>query len=146
MLIVVVAMVAGTLLRAAEDTGYKAETRSVTEIFTSKVLKVYSFQEADVDYAAYAVTWKDHEVIAVCYSSVGADKRYKVGDTIRCQMQQMPFRVGESAKARAVFMVMPAFGSSGVADELRRLDSIRADVEARRMKREADAAAVHKEP
>lgn len=144
--IIVCAILTATVVWAVDDSGYKPESRSVTEVFTSKVVKVYSFQEADVDYDAYVVTWKDHEVVVVSYGGLGADKHYQVGDTIRCQMQQMPYRLGGSTKARVMFSVLPAFGASAT-DELHRLESIRADVEARRATREAEAAAaLRKEP
>lgn len=124
------------MLHAEGDSGYTPESRASSEIFTSKVVKVYSFQDGDAEYVAYVVTWKDHEVVVTSFGTGGADKPYNVGDVIRCQMQQMYHRVGDTGKARIIFSIMPGGPAvTGTADEEQRLEAVRAEVETRRLKR-----------
>ena len=119
---------------ADADAGYTPESRSSSEIFTSKVIKIYSFQDNEADYVAYVVTWKDHEVVVAPLGTSGSDKHYNVGDTVKCQMLQMSHRVGDSAKTRVTFSLIPN-GGPGASDEIQRLEAVRAEVEARRLRR-----------
>src|SRR5579871_5667713 len=111
------------LLRADEGANYTPLSRTVSETFTSKVVKVYSFQEGDSSYVAYVVNWKDHEVIVtpLAFGGAATDTPYKVGDTIRCQIEQMDRKLGDSSKTSMTFFIASTATSS---DERLRLDSI----------------------
>lgn len=113
---------------------YVPESRSSSETFSSKVLKVYTFQDGDLDYAAYVVNWKDHEVIVTAHAFAG-EKKYNVGDSIRCVMNQTQQRVGDTNRTRVSFFVA-SLGSEPIFEHAR-LDAIRAEVEARRAIRES---------
>ena len=133
---VTLALLATALLHGGDDSGYKSESKSMTEVFTSKILKVYSFQEENHQYVAYVVTWKDHEVVVSPLGAVGGADKYKVGDTIRCQMQQLPARVGDENKSLITFSIM--YGSGTTVDAAR-MEAVSQEVERRRAEREARA-------
>lgn len=124
------------LLRGDESANYTPISRAVSETFTSKILKVYSFQEGDAEYVAYVVNWKDHEVVVAPLSFGGpaTEKQYKVGDTIRCQMQQMNHQIGDSNKARMTFFIE---STPSISDARQRLEAISAEIEMRRAERAA---------
>lgn len=142
MIHLVVFICAMSVAHAEGDGGYVPEARSNSEVFTSKVTKVLSFQEEDGEYVAYLVTWKGHEVAVAAYGSLANDKRYNVGDVVRCQMLQSTHRIGDPSKSRVSFTLMPAgFTSGSPAEEVQRLEAIRSEIESRRLKR-AGATAV----
>jgi hypothetical protein len=122
------------LLRGDESANYTPVSRAVSETFTSKILKIYSFEEGDSEYAAYVVNWKDHEVVVtpLPFGGTATEKQYKVGDTIRCQMQQVNHQIGDSNKGRMTFFIESTPSSS---NERQRLDAIRAEIEMRRAER-----------
>lgn len=128
------------LLRGDESANYTPVSRAVSETFTSKILKVYSFQDGDSEYTAYVVNWKDHEVVVTPspFAGTATEKQYKVGDTVRCQMQLINHQIGGSNKARMTFFIESTPSSS---DERQRLDAIRAEIEARRAAHVAPNAA-----
>ena len=121
-------------LHGEGNPNYTPETRSLFETFTAKVLKVYAFQDGEFEYAAYVVNWQDHEVVVTPSSgaAMGVEKKYKEGDTIRCTMQQMVRRIGDSNKSRISFSIVSTFSS---ADTAQRLDAIAAEVKERRERR-----------
>ena len=124
------ALALGPRSLAAPPASYTPESKSSVEIFTSQVLKVYAFQEGDLDYHAYVVQWKEHEVVVT--PSAGPDaKRYAVSDTIRCQMTQFVHRMGNQTRPRVSFTIV---GDSG--DERARLEAISEEVRRRRALRE----------
>lgn len=134
------------LSHAESENSYTPEARSTSEIFTSKVVKLYTFQDSDAEYISYVLMWKDHEVV-VTPNTFGAEKRYNVGDVVRCQMQQRPHRIGDSNKSRMTFTIIPTgIEGASMADEVQRLDAVRAEVEARRAKRTIEAAPLPKNP
>lgn len=141
-------LAAATLLRAESDTGYVPESRGSSETFTSKVVRVYSFQEGDAEYVSYVVNWRDHEVVVSPMSPVGVEKRYNVGDMVRCQMQQLNHRLDDPGEARIMFMLLSPQSAVSVANGTSdpRLDRIRAEIEARRARRVTDPAPEPKTP
>lgn len=139
-LVISLLTVAG-MVRAEADTGYTPESRSNTEIFSSKISKVYTFEDGEAEYIAYVVTWKGHEVVVTPYVLPSTEKRYAVGDTIRCQMRQSFRTTPNDTKGRMTF----SFSSGGsvalgVGDEAQRLEAVRAEVEARRQKRSLETS------
>jgi hypothetical protein len=69
------------LIAAAEDKGAQnaPAVPGMPETAQGKVLKVYACKDGDYKFIAYAVKWKDQEVIV---SDTLAKSDYKVGDTI----------------------------------------------------------------
>jgi|GEM_PF-6311861 len=127
------------IVRAESDTGYTPESRSNSEIFTSKVSKVYTFEDGEAEYVAYVVTWKGHEVVVTPFALPGTEKRYAVGDTIRCQMRQSFRTAPNDTKGRITFSFL-SNGNFSLGDEVQRLEAVRAEVEARRQKRSSEAS------
>jgi hypothetical protein len=121
-------------LQAEGTSNYTPESRTSSETFSSKVLKVYSFQDGDFEYAAYLVNWKDHEVVVTPLGSVATSAKYNVGDTIHCTMLQTSRRAGDTNKSRISFYI--ASGGVGLEDA-QRLEAISAEVKERREKRQA---------
>lgn len=112
-------MLGSALSWGAEATNYTPDSRTYMETFTSKVIKVYSFQENDLDYVAYVVNWKDYEVIVTPLGLVAGEKRYNVGDTIHCTMQQT--RMGSSMVGHpriSFFLASPLDDRQRTADAL----------------------------
>jgi len=130
-------------LRAAEGSGYTPESHSSFEIFTSKVLKVYSLQDGGFDYVAYVVTWKDHEVVITPLGMADDAKRFNVGDTVRCQMQQTSLKIGEKTRVRMTFSLLmpssPMLSGAEGTNELRRIEATTDELARRRAIRESGA-------
>jgi hypothetical protein len=115
----------------AEGTAsYTPESSSSSEIFASKIVKIYSFQDGDISYIAYVVVWKDHEIIVSPLPEFVADSHFKVGDTIRCQMRQAHRRIGDQDMASVTFSIVLS-----PAQEAQHFEAIRADIESRRLAR-----------
>lgn len=140
-LIIVTALLLSSAPRinAETSTDYIPESRSTSETFSTKVVKVYAFHDGDVDYVAYVVHWKDHEVVVTpswMMRSPGpaGSQQYKVGDTIHCRMVQDVREIGDSAKRQTVFLM--EFDS---ASDPRRFEAVAAEVARRRAIREAEA-------
>ena len=131
-LLLVLSVGIAAILHAEGNANYTPESRTSSEVFASKVLKIYSFQDGDLEYVAYVVNWRDHEVVVAPLGMPGGEKRYDVGDTVRCQMQQVSHRLGDSAKARVIFMLIANFSG---ADGMQRLQALEGDIEARRAAR-----------
>lgn len=71
---------------AADQPAYKAEAQAVSELFTTTISRVYSAGGDEHRFVAYAVTWRDREVIVT--SVVPRHDDFAVGDTVRCAMRQ----------------------------------------------------------
>ena len=132
-LLLLVFVLIASRLRGAEGSDYSPESRMSSEIFTSKVLKVYSCGDGDAEYTAYVVNWKDHEVVVMPMGTPAATPSYQVGDKVRCNMM-INRKIGDAGKARITFFIAP------------NLESIRADAEARRLQRAQAEAAPPKSP
>jgi hypothetical protein len=138
----VFALLIGISLGAEDKSGYTPESRTVSETFTSKISKVYSFQDGDFEYVALVVDWKGHDVVITALPIGTANKRYEVGDTVRCMMSQMDSKVGGANKKRVMFSLL----SSGTTlipnptpeDEIRRLEQIAAEVARRKALRDSE--------
>ncbi len=139
-----VAIVGGA--SGAEGSDYKSETRSESEVFTSKVLKVYACEEGGAEFVAYVVNWRGHEVVVSTSNGPAPAKRYEVGDTIRCQMFQSPRGMGDQRGLRMTFMAFPPWASlPGMPlSEDARLEAIGAEVAERRRLRESLQGPVEK--
>jgi len=132
-LLLLVFVLIASRLRGAEGSDYSPESRMSSEIFTSKVLKVYSCGDGDAEYTAYVVNWKDHEVVVMPMGTPAATPSYQVGDKVRCNMM-INHKVGDAGKARISFFIAPP------------LASVRADIEARRLQRAQVETAQPKSP
>lgn len=128
--------------RGESSPDYVPEARSSFETFTSKVLKIHSFTEGEISYTAYVVTWKGHEVVVVP-SGGRTEKKYEVGETIRCAMHQSTRQRNDKDISRIEFSLTPGAGAErllmpvDVAGEQARLEAIGAEVERRRALRKA---------
>ena len=115
---------------AEESKGYVPESTERSEIFKSRVLRVHHFIEGDLQYLAYTVDWRGHEVVI---SASNVDEILKEGDEIRCQMRSAPLRHGDGEKAGISFWILPARTSNdaarlkAVADEVNRRRAARAN-------------------
>jgi len=125
------------LVRGEETAGYTPESRTVTETFTAKILKVYAFQEGDFEYAAYVVNWNDHEVVVTPGGGFTNATKYKEGDTLRCTMQQSHLHVGDADKSRISFYVV---SNLNAAEEVQHLEAVAAEVKERRERRQTAMA------
>jgi hypothetical protein len=127
----------------SEAGGYKSESQSVSEVFTSTITKVYSAADGDYSFAAYAVTWRNQEVIVTTYQR---HDDLTVGDTVRCEMRQLP-SVLAGNKGRMTFSLLgrPGDVTAAVvlnptpAEELARLERVATEVRRRRAEREASS-------
>lgn len=134
-------------VHAQTASDYKSESRSISETFTSKVLKVYAFSEGNHAYAAYVLTWADKEVVAIANNPT--EKPFVVGDIVRCFMRQGTPILGGSRPGAIQFTVVglasetnPALlpGTTVItgavtgdyADDAARLAAISAEVRRRR--------------
>lgn len=128
--------------RGETSPDYVPEARSSFETFTSKVLKTYSFTEGEISYTAYVVTWKGHEVVVVP-SGGRSEKKFEVGETIRCAMHQSTRQRNDKDISRIEFSLAPGAGAEhtlmpvDVAGEQARLEAIAVEVERRRAIRQA---------
>ena len=73
------------------------------ETIQSKVIKVYSAEDNGAQFRAYAVKWKDNEVIA---SDVLGKTSKKVGDSITFMAQRIEMPRGEKKVKLLQFMIM----------------------------------------
>jgi len=79
-------------LRGAEASAYRSESTLRSEVFISKIEKVYSFPKDGRQHVAYVVHWQDHEVV-ISPNGYSAEEAgdCQVGETVRCRMlQQAP--------------------------------------------------------
>lgn len=127
-------LLGAALLRGEGTSNYAPESRSAFETFTTKVLKVYAFQDGDYEYVAYLVNWKDHEVVVTPLGSAASEAKLKEGDTIRCTMQQANHRIGDTNKSRISFYVASNLNTT---DGVERLSEVASEVRRRRELREA---------
>lgn len=123
-------------VRGEEPAKYTPESRTVMETFTSKILKVYAFQEGECEYVSYVVNWQDHEVVVTPGVRIAGEAKLKEGDEIRCSMVQTNHRVGEANKTRISFYVTANREVMDLAD-VKRLEEVAAEVKSRREKRQA---------
>lgn len=72
--------------------------------FEAKVVRVYAAQDGEAVFRAYAVTWKDQEVIA---SDPLASSDYHEGDTITVLAMNNPFPRGQESRRLLGFTVVP---------------------------------------
>lgn len=114
------------------DDNYVPEIRNTSETFTSKVLKVYAFQEAEIDYTAYVVSWRGHEVVVTAGPGDTSTKTHAVGDSIRCRMHHLTRKTDTGITAHTQFIL-----AHGAENEQARLDAIEASVQSRRALRES---------
>jgi hypothetical protein len=131
-----------TLGRAAETSAYQMESKATSEVFTSRITKVYSARDGERRFFAYVIVWQDQEVIVTPYSARHDD--LAVGDTVRCEMRQThPPTIGGS-KGRMTFLLLGKPGDSlpvGMVqsnpEEQARLEGVAAEVARRRAERES---------
>ncbi|HCE44944.1 MAG TPA: hypothetical protein DET40_15500 [Lentisphaeria bacterium] len=80
------------------------------ETVQGKVLKVYSAKDNGAQFRAYAVKWKDQEIIV---SDTLCTSNKKEGDTITFMAQRMEMPHGEQKLKLLHFMIMEFPGLSG---------------------------------
>lgn len=115
-------------VRAEANPGdYRPESRSVNETFTSKVVRVYAFED-DGPYAAYVVTWKEHEVVV--QGRPGA-RRYEVGEDVRCSMSLL-VRLAEGGEQRSYSFSLAGSVAEAGPGNAERLEKIAEEVRRRR--------------
>jgi hypothetical protein len=141
--ILILVIASSAIVRADGGTSYTRKSRVVLETFTSKVIKVLSFEDGDSEYDAYVVNWKDHEVVVASNSIGPGNPKYKVGDVVTCNLQQNYNIAGGATKARVSFSLgvstSTLYGSS--EEEQRRLQAIAEEVRVRRAAREISGSA-----
>lgn len=140
-------LVVAVALRAAEPTsGYRSESKSVSELFSSPILKIYAASEGEHRYVAYVVRWKENEIVVVPSSYMRGLEDLKVGDTVRCQMTQEHHLAGDDSAPKMRFILMSGPGgplssvrgvSTSTAEEAARLEQVAQEVTRRRAQREA---------
>lgn len=147
--VILLACLLSVAVHGADSIGYKAESQRRSEVFTSKVLKVYSAQEGECKYTAYVVAWRDQEVV-VTEREFGTPKTYKVGDTVRCMMMSLirPRKEGTSATMSFILMdersdpVAMVVLNPTPGEEQARLEAVAAEIARRRTLRETGAEEV----
>lgn len=139
LLLALLLIVPAALGKSASD--YAPESETFSETFSSKVLKVYACHENNIDYVAYVVSWRGHEVVVAPLPGVSAEKTYQVGDAIRCRMSHSTRKLGTTDIVTTQF-----FLSSGGEIEQARLQAIEAAIKARPALREALPPAQPKAP
>ncbi|HSI07996.1 MAG TPA: hypothetical protein VK985_05350 [Rariglobus sp.] len=90
-------------IRADEPKAYVAEITETSETFRSRILKVHRFVEGDLEYTAYTINWRGHEVLVPAGLT---DQILKEGHEIRCLMSSKPFKVGGDKKASIGFSII----------------------------------------
>ena len=114
---------------AEEPPGYIAETMESSETFRSRILKVHQVVEGDLEFAAYTVSWRGHEIVIP--APMGVDV-LKEGDEIRCLMKSTPYKVGGRKRGMMSFSII---SSRARADDEARLRAVAAEVNRRRAER-----------
>lgn len=130
-------------VRAAESSDYKSESQAVSELFTSKVTKVYAARDGENTFVAYVVQWKEQEVVVIPRPFLRED--FAVGDAVRCQMEQSHPLRGLGGTRPMTFMLFGRPGDTAIErleSEKARLAAVAAEVEKRRVLREAAAAQI----
>ena len=130
------------LVLAVTTSAAAAEAQSVdqwkSEVFTSKVSKVYSVRAGDHRFVAYVITWREQEVIAVPSSRSSQHDDFGTGEAVRCVLHAVPSFDGSVPR-----MQFTVLGSTSdrlplpPEDEIARLNAIGAEVVRRRAEREA---------
>lgn len=129
--VLLLALVFTGFLRADNEPAYKLESRTVSETFSTRVLKVLSFEEGNSEYVAYVVDWKGHEVVVSAGYASKEEKRLSVGDDVRCRMTDAQQKLFEPGKSRLTFLLdVPP------AESAQRLQAIADEIKTRRQKRQ----------
>jgi hypothetical protein len=136
--IIALCLMCSSAIHAEDSKGYAPESTERSEIFKSRVLRVHHLIEGDLQYLAYTVDWRGHEVIVV---ATNVDEILKEGDEIRCQMRSAPLRHGDGKKAGISFWILPARTGNDAA----RLKAVADEVNRRRAAKEAKAEATESE-
>jgi hypothetical protein len=131
-------LVFASTIQAEDSKGNAPESTERSKIFKSRVLRVHHLVEGDLQYVAYTIDWRGHEVVV---SSTNVDEILKEGDEIRCQMRSAPLRHGDGKKAGISFWILPARSSSEAA----RLKAVADEVNRRRATREKSTEAPESE-
>ena len=119
----------------AQTSAYKSEATALTEVFSTKILKIYQAESEAGEFVAYVVDWRGQEVIVVPVSRMPGEVPKKVGDTLRCTMRSSIVPVDRSEKGRLSF----SYGDA--LSEAARLETIASEVRQRRAERDAAAKA-----
>jgi hypothetical protein len=151
-IVLLVALLASAIpSRAAEAAGYKSESQALSEIFTSTITKVYSVRDGDYRFVAYAVAWRNQEVIVTPFSPQHED--LTVGEVVRCEMRQIHPSVGGAGKGRMTFSLLGRPGEPSAigvrpspVEEQARLEAVAAEVSRRRADREAAGSKMEPNP
>jgi hypothetical protein len=124
----------------AQDSAYKTMAASSTEVFSTKILKVYEAHSPEGAYIAYVVDWRGREIVVV---PSGAREPLKVGDALECTMRSSLASTKDGGKAVLRFTLEnPMSAMSGDAE---RLEAIRHEVQRRRDARAAAACRIEKQ-
>lgn len=145
--LIAIAMLTPISMPAADAPGYQSESQAVSEIFTSRITKIYAAREGAHEFVAYVIMWKDHEVIVTPPPYINRQfDSLAVGDIIRCEMRQSyaPAANG-GGTARMTFTMVgrpgdPASAAGfvpGAANDAARMEAVSAEVARRRAYREA---------
>lgn len=118
---------------------YAVESRSNTEIFSTKITKVYEFREGDAEYQAYVVMWRDHEVVITQAFGPTEEKHHSVGDVIRCTMNQMSVRRPDGTMSTRITFLPAPSSFAAVTPEAAEahIQAVAAEVARRRQMRES---------
>ena len=105
-------------VRAEDAKAYVPETKASSEVFQTRVLKVYHITEGDLEFLSYVIEWRGHEVVVIPRS---AKEIYKEGDTVRCMMRAAPAKITDGQKVPVTFSIFPSKTS---AEEAARIQAV----------------------
>ena len=92
----------------AEPSSYKLESSSSSEIFSTKILKIYQAEADTGTYVAYVVDWRGQEIVVTPSSFSLPHVALKVGDIVRCSMRTSAVLPGSNKRASLSFAIVTA--------------------------------------
>jgi hypothetical protein len=92
----------------AEPSSYKLESSSASEVFSTKILKIYQADADTGSYVAYVVDWRGQEIVVIPSSFSLPHAPLKVGDIVRCSMRTSPIIPGSNKRTSLSFAIMTA--------------------------------------
>jgi hypothetical protein len=122
-ILLVLSALASASFCMAQSSAYKTTATSSTEVFSTKILKVYEAHSQEGVYIAYAVDWRGQEVIV---TQSATKEPLKVGDEIECTMTSPLLSIESGKKATLRFAI------GNTSHDAERLEAIRSEVKRRR--------------
>lgn len=121
----------------AQASSYKLEAQSTSEVFSTKILKVYQAEGEAGTFTAYVVDWRGQEVVILPPPLPGNPPALKAGDTVRCLMTRFSPSIDPEARSGHLhFSFAPATATEQadrlrlIAEEVRRRRTLRASAAA----------------